>query len=117
MGLSFPSKAQPLSLNIIWYESKNSCNNGFAYKGRITIDDGSISLYRCSYDSEEYVGKFVIISQRSKWKITNYTGFSDYKVVQLLDSTKKNIKLSLKRGSGKMEISDRNSDFTLLVSK
>lgn len=117
MGLNFSSKAQSLSLKISWYECPNSCSTGFAYKGRIVIDNDCISLYRGDSDSEEYVGKFAIISERAKWKITNHTGFTNYKVIQLLDSTRKNIKLSLKNGSGKMEISDRNFDFALLVSK
>jgi hypothetical protein len=117
IGLIRSSSAQSTSFDILWYVSKTTCSDGFAYKGRIIVSDDCIDIYIFNKNSQEHVSKFVVISQRPKWKIANYTGFSNYKVIQLLDSTRRNIKLSLKNGLGRIEVSDGKYDFTLLVSR
>jgi len=88
---------------------KLSCGAEFTYNSKITIYNDTIRIYTLSGGVELVVNQYKILKKKEKWAEINYQGIANYRVIQLSDSSKKDIRMELKSGCGTINIIDKNS--------
>jgi len=85
-------------------QCKLGCGAEFNYNSKIAIRNDTINIFQSTKTIETIVNQYKILERKEKWRSSNYDGITKYKVIQVSDSSKREIQLALRNGKGTVSI-------------